>query len=289
MSKKHRKRNIKMEYSDHFDAIPPEPYVYIDFMDERFIYIDGKKTKYTVTRDGKVYSYNNNKRTELKQYTDIHGYVSVRLQFKKRQYGPRVHRLVAKRFIQLPVRYVEKGFDTSQLTVNHINGKYDIDGNPLNFVENLEWTTLDENLDHALETGLNKVCYGSDNPLTKNTEEQIHEVCRLLEEAKLSIDEITQHVGLSSRDVIDSIRNYVCWTDISSQYKISNYDINKARGINNHLCTTDEQTVHEICRLLEEGKLSIGKIAQATGVSKQKVKHIKHHRTWNHISCLYNF
>jgi len=53
-----------------------------------------------------------------------------------------VARLVAMSFLPMP-------FD--KLTVNHING------NPMdNRIENLEWCTLQENIHHAFETGLQK-------------------------------------------------------------------------------------------------------------------------------------
>lgn len=53
-----------------------------------------------------------------------------------------VARLVAMSFLPMP-------FD--KLTVNHING------NPMdNRVENLEWCTIQENIHHAFETGLQK-------------------------------------------------------------------------------------------------------------------------------------
>jgi hypothetical protein len=53
-----------------------------------------------------------------------------------------VARLVAMSFLPMP-------FD--KLTVNHING------NPMdNRIENLEWCTIQENIHHAFETGLQK-------------------------------------------------------------------------------------------------------------------------------------
>ena len=77
----------------------------------------------------------------LKSYLNKAGYPSVALYVsKKKKSTVKVHRLVAKVFISNP---------HSKKTVNHINGiKTD------NRVENLEWATHKENMQHAFETGL---------------------------------------------------------------------------------------------------------------------------------------
>lgn len=67
-------------------------------------------------------------------------YYRVRLCVDKVKYSKSVHRLVAEVFIPNPENKPE---------VNHI------DGNRLNnHLSNLEWTTKDENMKHAVDTGL---------------------------------------------------------------------------------------------------------------------------------------
>ena len=98
--------------------------------------------KYTISTDGTVYSLY--KQRVLPPH-DNNGYKMVFLKndqgVAKWQY---VHRLVALHFINIP--------DTDkELWVNHRDGD-----KANNHVDNLEWTTISQNILHARRTGLHK-------------------------------------------------------------------------------------------------------------------------------------
>ena len=105
--------------------------------------IKGYEGKYQVSNSGNVRAtnYNNTKKVKiLKQYIR-NKYLSVRLCKNGKGKHLKVNRLVAESFIKKP-----------ELEVNHIDGnKYN------NKVENLEWCTKKENIQHAIEIGLRRV------------------------------------------------------------------------------------------------------------------------------------
>ncbi len=97
---------------------------------------------YSVTPDGRVFSYKRKGRHELSggYVTRDKRYRAVCLSINNISTSRYVHRLVAETFIANPDNLPE---------VNHI------DGNPLNnHVDNLEWCTRSENVAHAYRTGL---------------------------------------------------------------------------------------------------------------------------------------
>lgn len=80
----------------------------------------------------------------LKQKTDKYGYKRVSLWKNKKPKDFLVHRLVALAFIPKPI---------GKEIINHK------DCNVINnYIDNLEWCTYAENLQHAYENGLNKSC-----------------------------------------------------------------------------------------------------------------------------------
>lgn len=85
----------------------------------------------------------------LKQTLTAAGYfgISVRVDFKIRTVLL-VHRLIALMFIRVPVRHADR--DRSELQVNHKDAN-----KKNNAIENLEWVTPKENMDHAYDLGLN--------------------------------------------------------------------------------------------------------------------------------------
>ena len=91
------------------------------------------------TNNGTIYKHLFKEKIR-KQVIDRHGYLTVQLHKNKSVKHCTVHRLVALAFIPNP---------ENKSTVNHKNGiKTD------NRVENLEWNTHSENVQHSYKTGL---------------------------------------------------------------------------------------------------------------------------------------
>ena len=140
--------------------------------------IKGFEGLYSITDDGRVYSYhkNNNACLEgrwLKQSKNKKGYLYVTLSAKDgKRTSIAVHRLVA-------LTYIEK----TNIQVNHKNGiKTD------NRVENLEWCSNRDNTIHAYKNGLKKAKYDK------------KEVFRLLNEG-LSQDKIAKLLKIDQSTV----------------------------------------------------------------------------------------
>lgn len=249
---------------------------------EKLIYINGIRTNYSVSKDGKVYSLNYNhtgKKKELKHGIS-NGYHFVVLVSNGKRYNRHVYRLVAEAFIPNPDKKPQ---------VNH---KYVInsDDKSDNDINNLEWTTCKENINHAWKNGLSKPKRGEKNPRASTTEEEVRYVCELIESDFGSLADITRKSGLTHSKV-EKIYYKQRWTNISDEYNFSNYDPKKYhnKGERNNASTTTEKQVKKICKLLESNYGSYKEIGKKVGVSKQVVSNIYHKRTWTDISKNYDF
>ena len=107
-----------------------------------------------------------------------------------------VHRLVATHFLPNPLNLAE---------VNHK------DGNKLNnSVENLEWVSRRQNMQHAFKLGLNVSKRGHFGRHAKLTIEQVDEIKRLIKEPNSSASRIAKQFGISAVHVY-RIRDNVHW------------------------------------------------------------------------------
>ena len=99
----------------------------------KVIYINGEVSNYDISNNGQIRVANTLKLRSLNSHT---GYNTCSLIHKDKKYVKQVHRLVAEAFIP-----------NDDITKKHVNHKnYDkLD----NRVENLEWTTVSENIKHA--------------------------------------------------------------------------------------------------------------------------------------------
>ena len=93
---------------------------------------------YYVTKDGKVWSEKSNKFLSL--FPDKDGYLLCSLSHAGKSRPHKVHRLVALSFLPNP---------ENKPQVNHIDGN-----KANNHIDNLEWASAKENINHALNSGL---------------------------------------------------------------------------------------------------------------------------------------
>lgn len=122
-------------------------------MKEEWKDIVGYEGLYQVSNLGRARSFKWGKEKILKQPLDSKGYKTIFLCSKGKQATKRTHRLIAETFIPNPEN---KPF------INHINGvKTD------NRIENLEWCTPNENIQHAFRTGLNKGLKSKQSPRSR--------------------------------------------------------------------------------------------------------------------------
>jgi hypothetical protein len=120
---------------------------------------------------------------------DRYGYVKRVLCKDGKMYFFTEHRLVANAFIPN---------DFNKPTVNHINGiKTD------NKLDNLEWCTIKENNDHAINTGL-KNLKGIKHHKCKLTEEQVREIKEIgFSQTRMSL---AKKYGVSRTSILGIIR-----------------------------------------------------------------------------------
>lgn len=235
---------------------------------------DGVVSKYYISTNGSVVSLHRGTITELKPSKDSGGYSRIGLRFQSSDdvwymASFSIHRLVALVFIPNPKNKPE---------VNHI------DGNKSNSsIYNLEWVDRSENIKHAYATGLNH--RGSANVQHIYTDQQIHDVCRMLEENTLSKVQIWELTGIPPY-TITAIQTGRKWKHISSSYNIA-YTVEAVNtGSTPHYTEAD---IELVCQYLESGELTLREIANVTKVSFNVVCDVKRHRTWRRISSKYDF
>ena len=258
----------------------------LDYIGLKYIYLDGKKTRYIADTDGNIYSTNFNHTKKLKKLkTRVYkGYNYIMLPYKGTRKNFRLNRLMALTFLVIPEHYKLKGLTVDDLEVNHI------DGNPLNDrISNLEWVTPDENKSHAVKNKL--LAYGENNKSSKLSESQVKEICEKLQEGSTSRYKLANIYDVDY-STIDSIFKGKTWKDITSCYDFSNYNVPKSGvtlGEKNNLSKITEYDARKICELFVENKLSQKQIAEKMNVSIGTVARIQYGKSWKHISKEYDF
>lgn len=166
------------------------------------IHEDG--TSCNVSNTGKVEDMNGK---SLKAYVSGAGYQTVWIRSisnPKVCYPRFIHRLVAEAFIPNP---------DNKLEVNHIDtDKFNC------WHGNLEWVTHEENIRHSIDLGHQVV--GMDHANAKWTDDQIREVCKMLENPDVVLQDIVKKTGVSIK-TITHIRFHNGWHHIAKDYKIA--------------------------------------------------------------------
>ena len=212
------------------------------------IIINGTPIGYEVSNHGSVRDIFTKKSRPANEYgkKGYQKYLSVSLPVDGRYKNYPIHRLVAMSFIPNP---------ENKPQVNH----KDTDKQN-NYDWNLEWSTQKENINHAIKAGVMTVPgKGIDGRNVKNSEENVHLVCQLLEK-KIPIKEIMKKVGVTNAFII-GIKYGGNWEEIRSQYKIP---------LSNPYGERTEQQIDEINNLLHNGYRDKKVILKSVGLPDTK-------------------
>jgi hypothetical protein len=162
--------------------------------------IIGYETFYQVSNFGNVKSLGNEftrKERLLKPSLQSKGYLTVVLQKNATRKMVLIHRLVAEHFIDN---------SESKPQVNHINGD-----KTHNIVENLEWVSHRENLDHAIKNNL--TLKGEENRNSKLKDVDVIKIHSLLQKGTTT-KELSESYNVSY-STIDSIRTNRYWKHLN--------------------------------------------------------------------------
>lgn len=236
---------------------------------------DGYYSQYLVSTYGRVISTEYRgivgQSVMLKLKTTSAGYFNMMLIINGERKTLLAHRLVAMMFIPNPD-------PENFVQINHIDGN-----KKNNHISNLEWCDSAHNMHHMYSTGLKThFLKGEEITNSKYKESQINQVCKLLEEAKLSLRSISDITGVSY-EMIRMIKNHHSWNHISSKYNIDNYN----KYYDDNKIVTDEM-VHKVCWMLESNQYNLKEISERTGVGFREVVNILHKKDHKNISQLYN-
>lgn len=162
--------------------------------------IDGLNKKYLIDEYGNIFDVKENK--FRKPSINKGGYLKVSFYIHGKYKRKFVHRLVLETFN--PVENMDK------LQVNHIDGN-----KQNNYIKNLEWCTLKENMQHAWKNGLckNSSPCGNKAHHKKLNEEIVHNIKKDYFVDEMKIVDILKKYNIS-RSTFYQIKNNVTWKDV---------------------------------------------------------------------------
>lgn len=157
------------------------------------------RNKYMITEDGKVYSCMYNK--FLFKWLDKDGYEKITLCCTDgKRHAFSVHRLVMETYCPID--------NPSNMQINHKDGN-----KTNNSVENLEWCTCAENINHACKTKLRKD-KGEDNNSANLTEKDVFDIIDLILSKKYTYKQIGEMYNVCE-ETIGRIKRKEKWSHLT--------------------------------------------------------------------------
>lgn len=222
-----------------------------------------KFPSYGINQDGDVLRFSTGKiLARIWQGPKKYKYQAARLGNAGKITNIKLHKLVAE--VWLPKKNPE------HTQVNHKDGN-----KANNHKDNLKWVTASENIQHAVQTKLKPK--GDKLYNSSVTDEQVHEICRLLQD-NLTVKDIAERYNIT-KDAVRKIRAGDTYFHIRSLYTINN----------NYISDFSESTVRWVCSQIVQGKSdeTIAKISTNSKLKIIDVKRIRHKIRYKDISCEY--
>ena len=256
------KENRLIPAINHFIEIDGEKY--FEILDN---HIEGVMSGQYINQNGIV--YNTNSKRFIHPNQNINGYVQISIMMNnKTRYTTGVHRLL------MLVYNFQYGCE--KLVVNHKDGN-----KSNNSLDNLEWVTQTQNVEHAIKSGLLPI--GENTSTSKLTNNQVKEICEELSKRRYlgQFTELANKYNVSNC-TIESIAYGTYWKDISKDYNID-YNFRIFNSLN-------ENNVKEICKELSKRRYNgqFTELANKYNVSTSAIKGIAYGSTWTEISKNYN-
>lgn len=233
------------------------------------------ETRYLISNYGRIYDTFDNRfmcdnytRKGLKKDGTPKGYKVCKLRYMKEdgttdRKGVILSRAVAITFIP--------NENYSELEVNHKNGNH-----ADNSVNNLEWTTTEENMQHARDNNLYPTGELSSSAIMTN--KQVEAICDMIMEGKRNY-EIAKITGFRA-DLISDIRNKVSYVKITEKYDFPDLGLR-------HPEPSDEDVI-EIANMIKSG-YTFDIIAKKFNITTQKVSDIKYGKYKPDLTKDYDF
>ncbi|AHK11501.1 homing endonuclease HNH [Shewanella sp. phage 1/40] len=177
-----------------------------------------------------------------------------------------VHRLVAENFLAK---------ENGRFIVNHKDGnKYN------NHINNLEWCTVAENVQHAYDTGLHIKASGVDSPNTKLSSQKVHNICASLM-GGLQITSVAEIHNVSV-SIVRNIKKGSCFKEITSAYALDSVK---------RYSRLSKETVVWVCEMLVVGYTPKDILSKTSNrhITLPRIFGIRAKRSFKEITNSYNF